>query len=102
MTDQTRIQATATLAAPAPVGAATAADGGEKKRRSLRPLLTLKPLLFKYKSVIFVAGAAMVVSANIGCLTQLGVALAAAGHTVQTAHAVELLAMALPGRRGPQ
>ncbi|MGB4866165.1 MAG: ABC transporter transmembrane domain-containing protein [Hyphomicrobium sp.] len=63
MTDQTRIQATATLAAPAPVGAATAADGGEKKRRSLRPLLTLKPLLFKYKSVIFVAGAAMVVSA---------------------------------------
>ena len=48
------------------------------------------------------SGAAMVVSANIGCLTQLGVALAAAGHTVQTAHAVELLAMALPGRRGPQ
>ena len=48
------------------------------------------------------SGAAMVVSANIGCLTQLGVALAAAGHAVQTAHAVELLAMALPGRRGPQ
>ena len=48
------------------------------------------------------SGATVVVSANIGCLTQLTVSLAAAGHTVEVAHAVELLAMALPGRRGPQ
>jgi glycolate oxidase iron-sulfur subunit len=48
------------------------------------------------------SGATIVVSANIGCLTQLGVSLAAAGHPVDVAHAVELLAMALPGRRGPQ
>jgi glycolate oxidase iron-sulfur subunit len=51
---------------------------------------------------VAVSGATMVVSANIGCLTQLGVSLAAAGHTVDVAHAIELLAMALPGRRGPQ
>lgn len=48
------------------------------------------------------SGATLVASANIGCLTQLGASLAAAGHPVAVAHAVELLAMALPGQRGPQ
>ena len=38
-------------------------DETEKKRRSLRPLLTLKPLILKYKGVLTAALLAMVVSA---------------------------------------
>ncbi|MBL8136709.1 MAG: 4Fe-4S dicluster domain-containing protein [Acidobacteria bacterium] len=48
------------------------------------------------------SGATLVVSANIGCLTQIGASLAAAGHAVDVTHAVELLAMALPRRHGSQ
>ncbi len=41
-----------------------AADAqGDKKRRSLRPLLTLKPLILKYKGMLAAAAVAMVVSA---------------------------------------
>jgi len=53
-------------------------------------------------AVIAASGATLVVSANIGCLTQLQTSLAAAGHTAEVAHVVELLDMALPRRRGPQ
>ena len=42
-------------------------------------------------------GAALVVTGNIGCLTQLDAALAAAGHDVQVCHTMELLAGALVG-----
>ena len=39
------------------------ADGGKKERRSLRPLLTLKPLILEYKGMLAAAFIAMVVSA---------------------------------------
>ncbi len=53
-------------------------------------------------AAIAASGATLVVSGNIGCLTQMQAALAASGHAAGFAHAVELLAMALPGQRGPQ
>ena len=53
MTDQT----TVTPAASLPV------EGGKKERRSLRPLLTLKPLILKYKGMLLAAFLAMVISA---------------------------------------
>jgi len=53
-------------------------------------------------AAIAAAGVTRVVSANIGCLTQMQSALAEAGHAIDLAHVVELLDMALPGRRGPQ
>ncbi|NOT71251.1 MAG: ATP-binding cassette domain-containing protein [Hyphomicrobium sp.] len=46
----------------APVAPAETANG-DKKRRSLRPLLTLSPLILKYKGMLAVALSAMVVSA---------------------------------------
>ena len=53
-------------------------------------------------ATIAAADVTRVVTANIGCLTQMRSALAEAGHAIDVAHVVELLDMALPGRRGPQ
>jgi ATP-binding cassette, subfamily B, bacterial len=63
MTDQTRIPPAGASAAVASAPAPELAEGDAKKRRSLRPLLTLKPLLLKYKFMLAMAGVAMVVSA---------------------------------------
>ncbi len=48
------------------------------------------------------AGAALVTTANIGCLTQMASALAAAGVSLPVVHVVELLDMAGTGVAGPQ
>ncbi len=53
-------------------------------------------------AAIAASGATLVVSANIGCLTQLQASMSIAGHPVAVAHVVELLDMASPQRRGPQ
>lgn len=47
-------------------------------------------------------GADLVASANIGCLTQLGVSLAAQPGAPAVVHVVELLDMAYPPHAGPQ
>lgn len=48
------------------------------------------------------SGAALVVTANIGCLTQMQSALDAAGHALEVRHVLELLAMASAPARGPE
>lgn len=53
-------------------------------------------------AAVAATGATLVVSGNIGCLTQMQTALATTGHAVDAAHVVELLAMALPQPRGAQ
>lgn len=55
-----------------PPSATSEASSEDKKRRSLKPLLTLKPLILKYKSMLIMAVSAMVVSA----LAMLSVPLA--------------------------
>lgn len=55
-----------------PPSASPDASGEDKKRRSLKPLLTLKPLILKYKSMLILAVSAMVISA----LAMLSVPLA--------------------------
>jgi ATP-binding cassette, subfamily B, bacterial len=46
-----------------PVAEGGKVDAGKKERRSLRPLLTLKPLILKYKWMLAAALSAMVISA---------------------------------------
>lgn len=48
------------------------------------------------------SGAPLVVTANIGCLTQMATSLAAIGHQVDVRHVVEVLDMALGTSRGTQ
>ncbi len=48
------------------------------------------------------SGAALVATANIGCLIQMQASLAAADHRVPVVHVVELLDMASRGWAGPQ
>jgi glycolate oxidase iron-sulfur subunit len=48
-------------------------------------------------AAIAASGATLAITGNIGCLTQLDAALAAAGHDVQVCHTMELLAGALVG-----
>jgi ATP-binding cassette, subfamily B, bacterial len=63
MTDQTATLQTLNTVAAAPPVESGKAEGGKKERRSLRPLLTLKPLILKYKGVLAAALSAMVISA---------------------------------------
>lgn len=48
------------------------------------------------------SGAALVATANIGCLTQMETSLAGAGHVLPVRHVVELLDMAYHPHAGPQ
>ena len=48
------------------------------------------------------SGAALVATANIGCLTQMAASLAAGGDAVPVCHVVELLDMAYRAAAGPQ
>ncbi len=51
---------------------------------------------------IAASGAAIVATANIGCLTQMQASLTAGGHTVEVCHVMELLDMAAARPREPQ
>ncbi len=53
-------------------------------------------------AALIATGAALVTTANIGCLTQMQASLAAARHPVPVVHVVELLDMAYRGSAGPQ
>ena len=53
-------------------------------------------------AALVAADAALVTTANIGCLTQMQAALAAAGHRLPVMHVIELLDMAYSAADGPQ
>jgi glycolate oxidase iron-sulfur subunit len=53
-------------------------------------------------AALIAAGAELVATANIGCLTQMQASLAAAAHSMPAVHVVELLDMAYRGSAGPQ
>jgi len=53
-------------------------------------------------AALVASGAALVTTANIGCLTQVEAALTASGHALPVVHVVELLDMAYRQAVGPQ
>lgn len=67
MTDKTHASPTLARSASAKIAPVSGADAPSEdssdKRRSLKPLLTLKPLILKYKGALVAAFAAMIVSA---------------------------------------